>query len=184
MTSIVSEKFQKRNTNKSINKAFSDVENIQNLVLKKNKKLVVYLSMAFGNPYGEQYHADIVAELVLRLNNIGIEVVALSDTIGVSSVKNISSLFNLLINEYSEIEFGAHFHSKIDDWQEKVVTAYQSGCKRFDSALLGYGGCPMAESDLVGNIPTEKMINFFSDEINLDTTELNRALELSHSIFN
>ncbi|MBT6815095.1 MAG: hydroxymethylglutaryl-CoA lyase, partial [Flavobacteriales bacterium] len=159
----VSEEFQKRNTNKSINEALNTVEEIQNLSVKNNKELVVYLSMAFGNPYGENYHPDIVAELTHQLHKIEIEIIALSDTIGVSEPDNIVPLFSTLSTEYPNIEIGAHFHTTIDKWEEKVDSAYKNGCRRFDSALKGYGGCPMADDDLTGNMPTEKLISYFTE---------------------
>jgi len=179
----VSEQFQQRNTKKSIEQALSTVEEIQNLSAKNNKELVVYLSMAFGNPYGENYHPDIVAELTEKLHQLEIGIVALSDTIGVSSPTNIAPLFSTLIQEYPSIEFGAHFHTTPDKWEEKVELAYQNGCRRFDAALKGYGGCPMAKDDLVGNMPTEKLITYFSEDLGLDGIELEKSLTLSGSVF-
>ncbi len=179
----VSEQFQKRNTNKSIAQALSDVEKIQNLTLNNNKELVVYLSMAFGNPYGENYHPDIVAELTEKLHHLEIRIVALSDTIGVSDPTNIAPLFDTLIKEYSTIEFGAHFHTTSDAWEEKVAAAYQNGCRRFDAALKGFGGCPMAKDDLVGNMPTEKLITYFTEDLGLNMEELEKSLSLTSSIF-
>jgi hydroxymethylglutaryl-CoA lyase len=179
----VSEQFQKRNTNKSIAQALSDVEKIQNLSIKNNKELVVYLSMAFGNPYGENYHPDIVAELTEKLHDLEIRIVALSDTIGVSDPTNIAPLFSTLIEEYPTIEFGAHFHTTPDAWEEKVAAAYQNGCRRFDAALKGYGGCPMAKDDLVGNMPTEKLITYFTEDLGLNIQELEKCLVLSATVF-
>ena len=179
----VSEQFQKRNTNKSIAQALSDVEKIQNLSVKNNKELVVYLSMAFGNPYGENYHPDIVAELTEKLHDLEIGIVALSDTIGVSDPTNIAPLFSTLIEEYPTIEFGAHFHTTPDKWEEKVESAYQNGCRRFDAALKGYGGCPMAKDDLVGNMPTEKLITYFTEDLGLNIQELEKCLVLSATVF-
>ena len=160
----VSEKFQKRNTNKSIEEALNVVKEIQNLSVKNNKELVVYLSMAFGNPYGENYHPDIVAELTEKLSKLDIGIISLSDTIGVSNSSNIAPLFSTLINEYSKIEFGAHFHTSPDKWEEKMDSAFQNGCKRFDSAIKGFGGCPMAKDELTGNMPTEKVFSFFKSK--------------------
>ena len=160
----VSEKFQKRNTNKSIEEALNEVEKIQNLSVKNSKELVVYLSMAFGNPYGENYHPDIVADLTEKLNQLDVVIIALSDTIGVSNPSNIAPLFSTLINEYSKIEFGAHFHTTPDKWEEKMDSAFQNGCKRFDSAIKGFGGCPMAKDELTGNMPTEKVFSFFKSK--------------------
>jgi hydroxymethylglutaryl-CoA lyase len=179
----VSEKFQKRNTNKSITEALQVVGEIQNLCLKNNKELVVYLSMAFGNPYGENYHPDIVAELTEKLHELEVKTIALSDTIGVSNPTNIAPLFSTLIREYLTIEFGAHFHTTTDIWEEKVESAFQNGCRRFDTALKGYGGCPMAKDDLVGNMPTEKLITYFTEDLGLNKQELEKSLALSVSVF-
>jgi len=179
----VSEQFQQRNTKKSIAQALSTVEEIQNLSVKNNKELVVYLSMAFGNPYGENYHPDIVAELTEKLHQLEIGIVALSDTIGVSNPTNIAPLFSTLIQEYPTIEFGAHFHTTPDKWEEKVESAYQNGCRRFDAALKGYGGCPMAKDDLVGNMPTEKLITYFTEDLGLNQLELEKSLALSSTVF-
>ena len=179
----VSEEFQKRNTNKSINEALKTVEEIQNLSVKNNKELVVYLSMAFGNPYGENYHPDIVAELTHQLHQLEIEIIALSDTIGVSEPDNIVPLFSTLSTEYPTIEFGAHFHTTIDKWEEKVDFAYKNGCRRFDSALKGHGGCPMADDDMTGNMPTEKLISYFTEDLGLNMQEMKKSLEMSSSVF-
>ena len=179
----VSQQFQKRNTNKSITQALNDVEKIQNLALKNNKELVVYLSMAFGNPYSENYDPDIVAELTEKLNDLDIGIIALSDTIGVSNPTNIVPLFDTLIKEYSTIEFGAHFHTTSDAWEEKVTAAYLNGCRRFDAALKGFGGCPMAKDNLVGNMPTEKLITYFNEDLLLNTEELEKSLSFSAKVF-
>ena len=179
----VSEQFQKRNTNKSIAQALSDVEKIQNLSVKNNKELVVYLSMAFGNPYGENYHPDILAELTKKLHDLEIGIIALSDTIGVSNPTNIAPLFSTLIQEYPTIEFGAHFHTNPEAWEEKVDAAYLNGCRRFDAALKGFGGCPMAKDVMVGNMPTEKLITYFSEDLGLNMHELEKGLCFSATIF-
>ena len=179
----VSEQFQIRNTNKSIIESLNIVEEIQNLSVKNNKKLVVYLSMAFGNPYGENYHPNIVAELTEKLYQLDVGIVALSDTIGVSDPTNIAPLFSTLIKEYPTIEFGAHFHTTPDKWEEKVDSAYQNGCRRFDTAIKGFGGCPMAKDDLTGNMPTERLITYFTEDLKLNKDEFEKSLELSNSIF-
>jgi len=179
----VSEQFQNRNTNKSITEAIGVVEEIQNLAIKNNKELVVYLSMAFGNPYGENYHPNIVAELTEKLYQLDVGIVALSDTIGVSDPTNIAPLFSTLIKEYPTIEFGAHFHTTPDKWEEKVDSAYQNGCRRFDTAIKGFGGCPMAKDDLTGNMPTEKLITYFTEDLKLNKDEFEKSLELSNAIF-
>ena len=179
----VSEQFQQRNTKKSIAEALNAVEQIQNLSVKNHKELVVYLSMAFGNPYIENYHPDIVAELTAKLHQLEIRIVALSDTVGVSNPSNIALLFSTLIKEYPTIEFGAHFHTIADKWEEKVDSAYQNGCRRFDATLKGYGGCPMAKDDLVGNMPTEKLVSYFTFDLGLDELELEKSLRLFGSVF-
>ena len=179
----VSEEFQKRNTNKSISQAINIVEEIKNLSLKHDKGLVVYLSMAFGNPYDEIYHPDIVAGLTEKLNKLGVQIIALSDTIGVSEPNNIAPLFSLLINEYSNIEFGAHFHTTSDSWKEKIDAAHKNGCNRFDSALKGYGGCPMAKDQLVGNMPTEQLIRYFGDQLDFNYSALSESIKFLDQIF-
>jgi len=179
----VSEEFQKRNTNKTISEALDSLQEIQNLCIQKNKNLVVYLSMAFGNPYEEKYHPEIVLELTNKLKTIDVKTIALSDTIGASNPENISPIFSSLISEYSEIEFGAHFHTNPDTWKEKVDSAFQNGCRRFDSAIKGFGGCPMAMDDLTGNMPTEKLISYFSDQLDLNIVEFNKSLQLSEVVF-
>ena len=179
----ISEEFQKRNTNKSIEESLKVIEEIQNLSVKNNKELLVYLSMAFGNPYGENYHPDIVAELTEKLKQLDVSIVSLSDTIGVSDPSNITPLFSTLIKEYPTIEFGAHFHTTADKWEEKVDSAYLNGCRRFDSALKGFGGCPMAKDDLIGNMPTEKLITYFKEDLGLSNQDLERSLMISSSVF-
>lgn len=160
----VSETFQKRNTNRSIEDSLILVDQMQNLASQKNKELVVYLSMAFGNPYGEQWHPDIVAKWSEVLAGMGVKILALSDTIGVSSKETISPLFTQLIPEFKEVVFGAHLHTTPHTWNEKVEAAYKSGCTRFDTAVQGFGGCPMAKDDLTGNMPTEKLISFLNEQ--------------------
>lgn len=160
----VSENFQKRNTNNSIDQSLSLVEQLQNTCERHHKSLVIYLSMAFGNPYGENWHEDIVAKWSEKLSDLGVKTLALSDTIGVSNPNNIKSLFSLLIEEFPQIEWGAHLHTHLESWREKVESAYNSGCRRFDGAIKGYGGCPMAKDDLVGNIPTEKLLSFTQEK--------------------
>ena len=179
----VSEEFQKRNTNKSIGDAIISIEKIQNLCINNNKEMVVYLSMAFGNPYGENYHPDMIASLIQKLSNLNINTVALSDTIGVSNNINISQLFTILTNDFTDIEFGAHFHSKKNEWREKIESAYINGCRRFDAALNGFGGCPMAKDDLVGNIATENLATHFKDEIEINLEEFAKSLKLASKVF-
>ena len=159
----VSETFQQRNTNRSIEDSLVLVEEMQNLCVSRNKNLVVYLSMAFGNPYSESWDVDIVAKWSEVLANMGIMTLALSDTIGVSSKETITPLFSQLIPEFEEVTFGAHLHTTPQTWKEKVLAAYYAGCTRFDTAIQGFGGCPMAKDDLTGNMPTEKLLSFFNE---------------------
>ena len=179
----VSEEFQKRNTNSSISQALNNIEEIQNLCIKNNKKLVVYLSMAFGNPYNEIFHPDLILKLTDKLNNLQIKTVSLSDTTGVSNIDDISQIFTSAIREFPIIEFGAHFHTTKESWKQKIDAAYKNGCNRFDTALKGYGGCPMADDFLVGNMPTELIVRYFDDQININKFELNKSLDMTKFIF-
>ncbi len=183
----ISEEFQKRNTNASIEQSLSRVEAIQNLCIKHNKTLVIYISMGFGNPYGEHWSPEIAAQWSNRLvKELDVKVLALSDTIGVSNPDNISQLFTTLIPEFPEVEIGAHLHSTPDTRREKIEAAYAAGCIRFDGALNGYGGCPMAKDDLVGNMSTESLIQFASDsniELNIDKSAWQKAQEMSNAVF-
>ncbi|MCH1436790.1 MAG: hydroxymethylglutaryl-CoA lyase [Flavobacteriales bacterium] len=160
----VSETFQQRNTNRSIESSLLLVEELQNVCLRRNKTLVVYLSMAFGNPYGEAWDVDMIAKWTHFLTQMGVKVIALSDTIGISSKATVTALFSQLIPEFSEVTFGAHLHTTAQNWKENVLAAYQAGCTRFDSAIKGYGGCPMAKDELTGNMPTEKLLSFFNEQ--------------------
>ena len=160
----VSETFQQRNTNRSIEDSLVLVEEMQNLCVSRNKNLVVYLSMAFGNPYGEAWDVDIVAKSSEVIANMGVKILALSDTIGVSSKETITPLFSQLIPEFKEVTFGAHLHTTPQTWKEKVLAAYHAGCNRFDTAIQGFGGCPMAKDDLTGNMPTEKLLSFLNEQ--------------------
>lgn len=159
----LSETFQQRNTNRSIATALDDLQAIQELCVKHGKILVVYLSMGFGNPYGDPYNASYIEEFVQKLLTMKVSVISLADTIGVSNPENISWIFNELIPKYPHVEFGAHLHSTPETIEEKVIAAYKAGCRRFDGAIKGFGGCPMAEDDLVGNMATEQMIACFEN---------------------
>jgi hydroxymethylglutaryl-CoA lyase len=182
----ISETFQLRNTNSTIEQSLQTVEQIQNLCISKNKKLVIYISMGFGNPYGDAYSPEIAANWVEKMNSMGIKIVALSDTIGVSNKENISYLFKHLIPLYPEMEIGAHLHTTPNTWQEKIEAAYESGCLRFDGALKGFGGCPMATDKLTGNMPTENMISFFESkkiDLNINHEKLMEAMMMAKEIF-
>lgn len=183
----VSETFQQRNTNSSIEESLSRVEEIQNLCVKNNKKLVVYLSMAFGNPYGDKWNEDIVAQWAEKLHRqLDVSILALSDTIGTSNKKNISSLFSTLIPEFENVEFGAHLHTTPNTWEEKIAASIESGCNRFDGAIKGFGGCPMATDELTGNMPTEKMLSYFEEqsfETGVNHGEFLNSMKKSSEIF-
>ena len=164
----ISENFQMRNTHKTISESEIVLKDILEITQKSNKKLVVYMSMAFGNPYGDPWDIDIVSEWADRLQSMGVEILSLSDTIGSSKPESISYLFSNLIPKFPHIEFGAHLHTHPNSWYEKLNAAYKAGCYRFDGAIQGFGGCPMASDSLTGNMPTEKIISYFNSE-NIDT---------------
>ncbi|GGE42770.1 hydroxymethylglutaryl-CoA lyase [Psychroflexus planctonicus] len=159
----ISENFQMRNTHKTIAESIEVLSDILNIANKHNKKVVAYLSMGFGNPYGDPWNVEIVSEWTEKLANMGVEILSLSDTVGTSDSETISYLFENLIPAYPKIEFGAHLHTTPDKWHEKVHAAYQSGCRRFDGAIQGFGGCPMAKDKLTGNMPTERLISYFNE---------------------
>lgn len=159
----VSENFQQFNTNKSREEAFAQVKEIQHIAQDNGKELLIYLSMAFGNPYGETWNEELVKEWTKKFHDLGVHSINLSDTIGVAEEQTITDLFQSLLTAYPEIEFGAHFHTVYNHWHAKVKTAYDSGCRRFDGAIKGLGGCPMSKSDMVGNMPTEKLISFANE---------------------
>ena len=156
----ISEKFQHYNTNKSREEAFEMAKSIQEIALANDKQLLVYFSMAFGNPYGDAYDANEVKEWAKKFADLGVKIINLSDTIGVAEKDVIADLYGTLIPQYKDIEFGAHFHTEYQTWNVKVDTAYEYGCRRFDGAIKGLGGCPMSKSEMVGNMPTEKLISF------------------------
>lgn len=158
----ISENFQMRNTHKTIAESVALLQDILDLAKSNNKKVVAYLSMGFGNPYGDPWSVEVVAEWTEKLAAMGVEIISLSDTIGSSTPEIITYLFSNLIPAYPQIEFGAHLHTTPDSWQEKVHAATQAGCRRFDGAIQGFGGCPMAKDDLTGNMPTEKLLSYFN----------------------
>lgn len=182
----ISETFQLRNTNKTIVQSLVQVEEIQKLCVQHGKELVVYISMGFGNPYGDEYNAGVAINWVGKLAQLGIRTIAMSDTVGVATPENISYIFNHLIPEFKDVHIGAHFHSSADKWQEKIQAAYDAGCVRFDSALKGIGGCPMAEDELVGNIATENLVYWCADkdiDLHLNQEAFNHALIMAGQIF-
>ena len=182
----VSETFQKRNTNSTIEESFINVDRIQNLCVRTNKEMVLYISMGFGNPYGDVWNADIVMQWVEKIKAMGINIISLSDTVGIANPDSIAYLFKEVIKEFDNIEFGAHLHTTPETWKEKVEAAFNNGCKRFDGAFKGYGGCPMASDALVGNMPMENLISFFNEKQvkhNLQEQYIPDALMLADDVF-
>lgn len=182
----ISETFQIRNTNATIEKSLQRVADIQSITIKNKKKLVVYISMGFGNPYGDEWSVEIAEKWVSDLYAMGVRIMNLSDTIGVSTPESISYLFSNLVPSFPDVDFGAHLHTTPDKWEEKIHAAYESGCLRYDGAIKGYGGCPMAKDDLTGNMPTEKMISYFDEkdvQTGLNMEEFHKSLSASSSVF-
>ena len=182
----ISETFQLRNTNATIEESLVRVEEIQTIAAKYNKKTVIYLSMGFGNPYGDIWSVEICQQWVDKLADMDVRIMALSDTIGIATPESISYLFKHLIPPYPDVEFGAHLHTQPHNWLPKIDAAYQSGCRRFDTAIKGYGGCPMAKDDLTGNMATENLIQYFEDRnapLDLNKKEFKKALKMSSSVF-
>ena len=182
----ISPTFQQRNANSTIEDSLIRVEEIQNLCIKSKKELVVYISMGFGNPYGDSHNEDIVMQWIDKFAALDIKIISLADTVGVAQPAQVSSVLNKLIPNYADIEFGVHLHSTATNWKQKIDAALQAGCKRFDGALKGIGGCPMAGDDLVGNMDTELMIPYFKEKnisLQIDETALSESLLLASKIF-
>ena len=182
----ISETFQLRNTNSTISESFERVKAIQDICLKKNKQLVVYISMGFGNPYGDVFNKEIVEKWITKLSALGIKIFSLSDTVGVAKPDTIAYLFDNLIPSFPGIEFGAHLHTAPHNWKEKIDTAFEHECRRFDTAIFGYGGCPMAKDDLIGNMPTEHFVNYFGtktigNNFNIDAFE--NSMRIAKEVF-
>lgn len=182
----VSETFQQRNTNSSIAESLNRVEEIQNLCIKSGKQLVVYISMGFGNPYGDLYDEEIVFEWVNKLVGMDIGIISLADTVGVATAQQVYDMTSYLIESLPGTEIGVHLHSTPHNWKEKLEAAVKAGCKRFDGALKGIGGCPMADDELVGNMNSEWMINYFEENMpldNLNKEALQESLKMAGEIF-
>jgi len=160
----ISENFQMRNTHKTIAESVETLKSILEIASSSNKEVVTYISMGFGNPYGDPWNVEIVGEWTERLAEMGAKILSLSDTVGTSNPETIDYLFSNLIPKYPDIEFGAHLHTTPTKWHEKVAAAYKAGCRRFDGAIQGFGGCPMAKDELTGNMPTERMLSYFTSE--------------------
>ncbi|SFF03536.1 hydroxymethylglutaryl-CoA lyase [Chitinophaga sp. CF118] len=182
----ISETFQLRNTNKTIKDSMELVDSLQELCIKNSKQLVVYISMGFGNPYGDPYDEAIALQWVDELVKMNIHTISLADTVGVATPEVITRLFASLVPAYPTVEFGAHFHSAPHNWEEKVTAAYEQGCRRFDSAIKGIGGCPMAKDELVGNLATENLLDFCvrqHEALKLDIGALKVAQEIAEKVF-
>ena len=182
----ISETFQLRNTNATIEESLERVFDIQDLCVANERKLLVYISMGFGNPYGDPWNLNIAQKWVEKLASAGIQYLALSDTVGVSNPDSIAYLFNGLTSKYPNINFGAHLHTQPHNWEEKIETAFKNGCVRFDTAIKGYGGCPMAKDDLTGNMATENLLYFLdkhSISHNLNHAEFHKAMAMALEIF-
>lgn len=182
----ISEIFQQRNTNSSIEESVETVKEIQELCIKNNKQLVIYISMGFGNPYGDIYSEEIVMHWVDKLTGMGIKIISMADTVGLATPVQVSSVLKKLIPQYPQIEIGVHLHSTATHWKEKIDAALQAGCIRFEGALKGIGGCPMANDELLGNMDTELMIPFFEEKNLLQGIHkdaLQSALDLANKIF-
>tara|TARA_Y200000002_G_scaffold36778_1_gene26987 strand:+ start:293 stop:1156 length:864 start_codon:yes stop_codon:yes gene_type:complete len=182
----ISENFQMRNTHKIISESLQVLDQIKALSDKHNRTLVVYLSMGFGNPYGDPWNVNVVSKWVERLSQLEIEIISLSDTVGQAVTKDITYLYSSLIPTFPAIEFGAHFHTHPNNGYEKLSAAYDAGCQRFDGAIHGFGGCPMASDALVGNMPTEKLVTFFNERgihTGLRMTTFESAMNKSHYLF-
>ena len=181
----VSETFQQRNTNSSIEESLKRVEAIQELCIKNKKQLVVYLSMGFGNPYGDAWSEEIVFNYADQLVELGIETISLADTVGLAAAEQVKRMVGYLVQQLPDTEIGVHLHSTQINWREKLAAAHEAGCRRFDGALKGIGGCPMADDELVGNMDTEKMISFFEEQgqLNLNKDALQKSLLIAGEIF-
>lgn len=183
----ISETFQKRNINSTISESYRRLSAVREICFKHNKKLVTYFSMAFGNPYGDEWSTYIVAHWAEKLlKDQEIKILSLSDTIGTSNRENIQFLFEKLIPEFPEVEFGAHLHTTPQAWEEKVDAAFKAGCRRFDSAIKGYGGCPMAEDQLTGNMPTENLLLYLESKDateSIDFSMFDKAVDYSSKVF-
>ncbi len=182
----ISETFQLRNTNKTIAESLLQVEAIQNLCVQHKKKAVLYISMGFGNPYGDEYNAETAIRWFEKLRDMGIRIIAMADTVGLADPQTIRYIYSRLIPEFPDVEIGAHFHSTPQHWEEKIKSAYDEGCRRFDSSIKGIGGCPMAEDDLVGNIATENILQFADRnhiELQIDRKAFMEAMIMADELF-
>ena len=180
----ISETFQLRNTNSTIEQSLVTVDKIQQLCSLYKKELVVYVSMGFGNPYGDVWSPEVAINWVNKLAGMGIKIISMSDTVGVGNPETISFLFKNLIPAFPAIEFGAHLHTHGHNWEEKIKAAHDNGCNRFDGAMRGYGGCPMADDKLVGNMPTENLMAYFKDDLaNINLAAMENVNKVVDKVF-
>lgn len=182
----ISETFQQRNTNKSITEALNTLSDIQNICESTGKQQVVYISMGFGNPYNDPYSVTLVEKFVDILNTLGVKIISLADTIGVSTPEQIKYLFETLSAKFKHVELGAHLHSTPQTAVEKIKAAYEAGCKRFDGAIKGFGGCPMAKDDLVGNLATETILSYLNEKnvaTGINQEEFVKAMAIADEVF-
>jgi len=183
----ISENFQMRNTHKTIAQSVEILQEILNIADASGKEVVAYLSMGFGNPYGDPWNVEIVGEWTEKLSAMGVKILSLSDTVGTSTPDIIDYLFSNLIPKYPNIEFGAHLHTTPSKWHEKIDAAYKAGCYRYDGAIQGFGGCPMAKDELTGNMPSEKMLSYFNAakaDTNIKMTSFESSYNEASKIFN
>jgi hydroxymethylglutaryl-CoA lyase len=182
----ISETFQMRNTNSSIKDSLVKVEMIKEKCDNKNRELVIYISMAFGNPYNDVWDVELAKEWIHEIANLGIKIISLADTVGLATTENVSKMFSEVTKWLPEVEFGAHLHCRPDNWYNKVDAAFRHGCRRFDVALKGFGGCPMANDDLVGNLATENLMDYLEErniETSIDKNRFNKTLLAAEKIF-
>jgi len=182
----ISETFQQRNTNSSVNESLKRVEAIQELCFKNNKEMVVYISMGFGNPYGDEYNDEIVLARTKQIADIGVKIISIADTVGLATADEVGNLMNSVIPQFSNTEIGVHLHSLPNNREQKLDAALSAGCKRFDAAIKGIGGCPMAGNDMVGNMDTEVMINYLEKkghELYIDKLALAECVKIANEIF-
>jgi hydroxymethylglutaryl-CoA lyase len=186
----ISETFQLRNTNSTIEQSLTTVAQIQDLCVRNKKLLVVYISMAFGNPYGDEWNEEIALHWIEKIRQLGVNTIAMADTVGLAESEDVYRIMQHLISSIPDVEFGAHLHCTAQNWEQKVDAAFKAGCRRFDTAIKGYGGCPMANDALVGNLATEKLISYLSKnnkiamlkDLNLDA--FNESTTISNRVFN
>lgn len=182
----ISETFQQRNTNSSIADSLVTVARIQELCKQHGKELVIYISMGFGNPYGDEWNAEIASHWTSKMVDMEVKIISLSDTIGIANKESIAYMFSNMIQAFPQVEFGAHLHTQPHNWHEKIDAAYKNGCRRYDGAIKGFGGCPMAADELTGNMPTENIIAYMEqagEQLHLNTAVFDEAMAMSSQVF-